>query len=152
MEVEMYLKDNEIRATKGRIIIVRILDESENSVTAEYIHEKCKEYGEKVDLSTVYRTLDLFCDKGIVKRFPIDHGKYKYVFKDKWHKHILKCDCCNREVEIDCPMVQIEEIIKNKTGFTLIEEEIKIRCICEECRKNKKNTIDKISKWDTIQK
>lgn len=152
MNVELYLKENKIRTTKSRRIIVQILEESENAVTAEYIYQRCKEYGEKLDLSTVYRTLDLFSEKEIVNKFPIDKGKYNYIFKDKWHKHILKCDCCNKEVEIDCPMLQIEEIIKNRTGFTLIEEEIKLRCICEECRKNKKNTMDKISKWNTIKK
>ncbi|MCY6484537.1 Fur family transcriptional regulator [Clostridium aestuarii] len=138
MEIVLYFKENNIRKTKSRIIILNILQNSNKSVTAEYIFDKCKETGEKVDLSTVYRTLDLFQQKNILNKFDVGNGKYNYILKDKCHKHIIKCELCNKEIEIDCPMMQVEEIIRNKTGFTFIEKEIKLKCVCKQCRENKK--------------
>ncbi|KEH99056.1 Fur family transcriptional regulator [Clostridium botulinum] len=139
MNIEKYLKENNIRSTRGRKSILKILIESEEPLDAEYIYDKCRQNKEKVDLSTVYRTLELLEQKDVINKFPLDDGRYNYILKCKWHKHTIKCDFCNKEVEIDCPMIQIKEIIKNKTGFTLLDEEFKFRCVCEECKKDNKN-------------
>ncbi|MCY6370960.1 Fur family transcriptional regulator [Clostridium ganghwense] len=153
MNIEMILKENNIRSTKNRIAIMKVLEESEASVTAEYIFEKCKEKGQKVDLSTVYRTFDLLEEKDILNKFDVGEGKYNYILKNKCHKHTIFCHLCHKEVQIDCPMIQVEEIIKSKTGFTFIEKEIKLRCICEECRMNQPlNERKEIEKWKVSKK
>jgi Fur family ferric uptake transcriptional regulator len=103
----------------------------------EYIFEHCKEAGKLIDLSTVYRTLDTFESKDLVNKFDLGDGKYNYLLKEKAHKHIIECSCCHKEQEIDCPMVQIEELIKNKTGYTTMQHELKIKGICEDCKKDK---------------
>ncbi|ABK60444.1 MULTISPECIES: Fur family transcriptional regulator [Clostridium] len=138
MDIQLYLKNNNIRSTKGRQSIIKILMDSVEPVGAEYIYNKCKKEGKKVDLSTVYRTLDMLEDKDILTKFPLEDGTYNYILKEKWHKHTIKCELCHKEVEIDCPMIQLKEIIKNKTGFTVIDEQVKFQCLCDECNKNNK--------------
>jgi Fe2+ or Zn2+ uptake regulation protein len=137
MELEVYLKKCGIKVTKGRLNILQILLNSEDAVSVDYIYEECQNKGLAIDLSTVYRTMDMLESNNIVDKFNLGEGKFNYRIKKEVHKHTLECSLCHKEVEIDCPMVQIEQIIKNRTGFTLMEHDLKIKGICEDCKKHK---------------
>jgi Fe2+ or Zn2+ uptake regulation protein len=137
LEIEQYLRECGIKVTKGRVNILDILCTKNTVINAECIFEECKKRGINVDLSTVYRSLELFEAKDIIRKFDLGRGKYNYMLKQEDHKHILECKLCHKEVEIDCPMQQIKELIKDKTGFVFVDDEldIKLEGICEECGK-----------------
>lgn len=137
MDEKDCLKNNNINITKGRLAILRAMDKNPTAVSAELLLNECEDMGIKIDLSTIYRNLELLEEKGIIEKFDLGYGKYNFILRkdDHRHKHILKCEMCKKLVEIDCPMLQIEEIIKDKTGFTLVNHELKINGICKECRK-----------------
>jgi len=137
MGADKFLRGFGIKITKARIEIFNILENSSSSVDAENIFRICKEKKIKIDFSTVYRTLDLFECKGIIEKFDLGNSKYSYILKKDEHKHLLQCKLCHKEIEIECPMQQVEELIRNKTGFSSIEHELKIEGICEECKSNK---------------
>ena len=134
MDIKKYLKEKNIKITRGRVFIIDVLEKSEAAVSAEYIFEKCRKDGGEINLSTVYRNLELLEIKGILEKFDLGNGRYNYIIKGISHNHTLQCELCHKSVEIDCPMVQIQEIIKNKTGFTLLEHDLKLRGICNDCR------------------
>lgn len=138
MDVKLYLKDKNIKITKGRVCILNILMDIEGAQSADYIYEKCIEKGELIDLSTVYRTLELLEEKNIIDKFDLGDGRYNFILKENPHKHILQCEMCHKKIEIDCPMQQIQEIIKSKTGFTLLEHDLQLKGVCDECNKRKK--------------
>lgn len=133
------LKSKNIKCTNARIYILKLLMNSENSVSAYDIQKYFLDKNLNVDLSTIYRNLELFYENNIVNKFDMGDGKYNYSFRYDEHKHILKCKLCNKEVEIDCPMFPIKELVKDKTGFVLLEEDIKFNGICEKCIKKTKN-------------
>lgn len=142
--IEEYLRKYNMKVTKPRINILEIFLHSDNVITAQDIFNQCKLKSVNIDLSTIYRSLDLFEDKKIIKKFDLGLNKSTYAIIRKKHKHIVQCKLCHKEVEIDCPMQEIEEIVKNKTGFVLSDEKLdfKLDGICEECRNKllKKNT------------
>lgn len=137
MEFEKFLRGFDIKVTQARISILKILDSSSISINAEKIFQTCRDNGMKMDFSTVYRTLDMFECKGIIEKFDLGNSKYSYILKREDHKHLLQCKLCHKEIEIECPMQQVEELIKNRTGFSSIEHQLKIEGICEECESNK---------------
>lgn len=137
MKIEDLLREHSIKVTKPRIGILEILINNEDAVSVDYIYELCIKKGVAVDLSTVYRTMDILENNEIVDKINLGEGKYNFKLKKDVHKHTLECSLCHKEVEIECPMVQIEQIIKNKTGFTLMEHELRIKGICEACKKQK---------------
>ena len=51
---------------------------------------------------------------------------------------ILKNIFGNKEIEVPCPMQQIEELLRNQTGFKVKEHNLTLKGICEECINNKK--------------
>ncbi|MHC1684821.1 MAG: Fur family transcriptional regulator [Clostridiaceae bacterium] len=133
MGLKEVLNNKGIRATKGRIQILEILSENNKIETADSLFEKMNKENYCIDLSTVYRTLEIFNENGLVDKFDIGDGKYNYKLKENSHKHTIKCCNCSKEIQIDCPMYAIEELIRNKTGFTLVEHELNVKAICEKC-------------------
>ncbi|MGL4851018.1 MAG: Fur family transcriptional regulator [Clostridium sp.] len=136
MDINEILKINDLKVTKGRSEILEIFSlDKEKSISAEEIFNILKERGKNVNLSTVYRTIDIFLDKSILDKFILETGVGVYKLHKKTHKHVLECDVCHKEVELPCPLKQIEEIVKEKTGFTLTEHSLKMKGVCDNCKK-----------------
>ena len=136
MSWEIYFRENGIRVTAGRISILNIIEASEKGLSAENIYDECKKQNNNLNLSTVYRTLELLEEKDVIKKISID-GPSLYILKREKHKHILECDVCHKCVEIPCPMEEIEEAIKAKVGFSLTQHKLELNGICDQCKKNK---------------
>lgn len=129
------LKRNDIKVTIARKMIIGIMSNSESALSAEQIYNDCIKDDNSVNLSTVYRTLDLLDEKNLVDKFDLGDGKYNYILKRDSHKHIIQCSICDAKIEVECPMKQVEELIRSKTGFTMIEHALSMKWICEECKK-----------------
>lgn len=136
MQNEELLKKYNMKITKARLTILQIFRQSTNSISAEEIYDLCKSNQEGINLSTVYRTLDLFVTKEIISKFNLGQGKDVYKLKKESHRHVLECSVCNEEIEIPCPMVQIEESLQNEMGFTLTEHSLKLKGVCSKCNNN----------------
>lgn len=139
MSFEEILKNNNLKVTKGRKIILEILKEANKSLGAEVILKECKEKGVTINLSTVYRALEMFEQRGMVDKFIGNDGISSYKLKGKEHKHMLQCSVCHKQVEVPCPMKQVEEIVETETGFRLTEHNLIMKGVCEQCRHNGKS-------------
>lgn len=132
MDIRELFKKKNIKTTRARILIYGTLLNNEEAINAENIYRFIKDQ-EDVNLSTVYRTLELFENKELIDKLYLGEGKAAYKIKKNLHNHKLECSLCHKEVEIPCPMNQIEEILKEKTGFRLTEHQLKLKGICENC-------------------
>jgi Fe2+ or Zn2+ uptake regulation protein len=137
MNVISYLKENKIKITKARKNILEIILCSKEAINAKLIYALLEKDDMKIDLSTVYRTLELLESKKILNKFDLGNNMYNYSLNINGHKHIIKCELCHKELIIDCPIPQIEEQIKAKTGITLTESHVYLKGICKECEKYK---------------
>ncbi|WP_163194134.1 Fur family transcriptional regulator [Clostridium thermarum] len=129
------LKSKKLKITLARKVIFEILNDADAALSAEYIYDKCVERDNSINLSTVYRTLEVFQETGIVEKFDLGDRRYSYSIKEEHHKHTIECSLCHKFIELDCPVKMLEEIIKTKTGFTMMEHELHIKGICEKCKK-----------------
>jgi len=134
MDVISYLKENNIRITKARKSILEIILRSSEAINANLIYELLDKDDIKIDLSTIYRTLDLLENKNILNKFDLGNNMYNYTINNNAHKHIIECDLCHKRMVIDCPIPQIEEQIKAKTGITLTESHVILKGVCRECK------------------
>ena len=134
MNIISYLKENNIKVTEARKSILEIILCSKEAINANLIYAQLKQRDIKIDLSTVYRTLDLLEGKEILNKFDLGNNMYNYSINKNAHKHIIECDLCHKEIVIDCPIPMIEEQIKAKTGITLTESHVHLKGICRECK------------------
>ncbi|MBZ9606885.1 transcriptional repressor [Clostridium estertheticum] len=135
MNIISYLKENNIKVTNARKSILEIIICSKDAINANLIYALLKKENIKIDLSTVYRTLDLLEGKKILNKFDLGNNMYNYTINNNSHKHVIECDLCHKKMVIDCPIPQIEEQIKAKTGITLTESHVYLKGICKECKK-----------------
>lgn len=134
MQPKELLKEKRIKITKGRVEILNILKNSESSLSAEKIYQIYRYNNININLSTVYRTLDLFEENEIIEKITLNDGVFSYKLRGKTHRHHLECDICHKEVEIPCPMLQIEELVQNSTGFTLTDHDLVMKGVCSDCK------------------
>ncbi|HHV29027.1 Fur family transcriptional regulator [Acetivibrio mesophilus] len=122
--------------TKSRKAVIEVLESAENSLSAEDIFLCIKEQGSSVNLSTVYRTLDLMESKSLVNKIIMGDGKARYELTVDGHRHHLVCTNCHKSVPIDfCPLEKMEKDIGKTNDFDITGHKLEIYGICPECKK-----------------
>lgn len=118
--------------------IIDTVFSTEEHFTAEQLLEWSRERDRSVSRATVYRTLPLLTESGLVRE--MDFGKdYKYYdpnyAEHPNHNHII-CQDCDRIVEFESEkMEKLEDEITHNLGFSLKTQRIQINANCEELKK-----------------
>lgn len=131
------LTEKGCKNTKSRRVVILVLEKAGNPLTVEDIFFSTKEFGASVNLSTVYRVLDLMERKGLVNKTLMGDGKARYELTGDGHRHHLICTNCHRMVPIDvCPLEKIEEDVVKKTNFDITGHKLELYGVCPDCKKN----------------
>lgn len=133
------------RLTNPRALVMSILRQTNEHLSAEDIYRKALGMDPSVGLTTVYRTLDLFYQIGVVQKFDIGDGKTRYELTNnplkKDHHHHLICQRCksiidytdfmNEELEF---MKKTENALSARYQFDISHHIIHFYGICSQCR------------------
>lgn len=95
-----------IKKTRQRVLVLEALAACELPVTAQELLSRLEQRGESVWLSTLYRVLDTFTERGVVLKTPVpDSGMAVYELRDEEHRHYAVCVQCHRVIRLDgCPL------------------------------------------------
>ena len=128
-----------VKSTKHRYAILELLEHSEYPLTVDEIFLSLKEKTDSINLSTVYRTLETFTSKNIViKTNRVDDGKSRYELNHHQHKHHLFCVSCHKMIAIEeCPIGELQQIIKSKIDFDVTGHNLEIYGYCHNCKEIK---------------
>lgn len=129
-----------MKKTRTRKEVFKILEKSHSGLSAQEIFNLVEK--ENVNLSTIYRTLALFEKEGLVRKevSPFtNEAKFQLVHEHHdEHGHILECIKCHKQIDLDyCPFEDVNEEIKNKTGFELVDENHVLYGVCKDCKSSK---------------
>src|SRR3982750_2613104 len=79
-----------MRMTEQRRVIARVLAGSEDHPDVEELYRRCAAVDDRISISTVYRTVKLFEDAGIIERHDFQHGRARYEqMPDNHHDHLI---------------------------------------------------------------
>ncbi|MBN1400812.1 MAG: transcriptional repressor, partial [Anaerolineae bacterium] len=123
------------RLTAQRRLILRALEEGGGHVDADALYMRVKARDPDISLATVYRTLALLKELGLVEehRLGEDHGHYETV-RDEPHYHFT-CLRCGQVIEFDAPLVaQIERELSAREGLRIVSTHLHISGTCARCR------------------
>ncbi len=134
MNTKETLKRYQIKITKPRLAIYEILQEESHGIDADVVYQKCLDRGLSLNLSTVYRTLDVLEAKNLLIKYDLGESKYHFSLVRHGHHHIVECEKCHKVINLDCPMKQIEDLITKDTGFKLTEHHLEFKGICKDCQ------------------
>ncbi len=126
-----------LKRTKQREIVLSILENSEKPLSAADI---CSRMGNSKDmawLSTVYRILEIFLQKGIVIKTNIMNNEMAvYELNRSRHKHYAVCINCHKIITMDnCPMEQFIPKLDDK-DFHVMGHNLEIYGYCKDCKPN----------------
>jgi len=132
------LKENNLKNTPSRELILNVIKKNTLPITAEDVYQIVNKKN-NVNLSTVYRTLNTLCNKGVIMKQMMHDKKTYYQLTGHNHKHILVCEICGSKTPIeDCPMHHLEDKIEKETGFKIKGHNLEILGICKSCQQKLK--------------
>lgn len=130
------------KLTTQRRVVYEILVEQENShLCPEEIFEFVKNKYPEIGLATIYRTLQLFEEIGIVYKINFNDGCYRYELnaqnKDEKHRHHhLICKKCGKIIEVKEDLLNsLEEVIEKQYDFEIHNHSLKFTGVCSQCKK-----------------
>lgn len=120
--------------TKQRCIILRVVRESTEHLTAEEIFRRAKGELPSLALGTVYRNLNLMCAGGEVRRLSVPGQPDFFDCNPDLHEHAY-CPRCGKLFDLRIP--GLEPLLRRSCG-ELISYQLSVQYLCADCR-NKKN-------------
>ena len=95
------LSEQGYRLTPQRMMVLSAIENSDNHISAEEIYAQVVDKYSHVNISTVYRTLELLKRLGLVTETDLGGGRVRYHPADKGHHHHLVCQECGRIIDLD---------------------------------------------------
>ena len=124
------------RNTRQRGAVAALLTEVDGFHSAQELHAMLRARGERVGLTTVYRTLQALADTGEVDVMRPPGGEHLYRLCSEGHHHHLVCRSCGRAEEVLRPTVEAWAAkIAPEHGFTDVSHTLEIFGTCAQCHR-----------------
>ncbi len=134
-ETEVTLRGLGYRLTPQRLMIVEAVRNSDEHVFADDIYQSVRQRYPHINISTVYRTLELLSEIGLVTVTDLGEGKVCYHWAEKGRHHHLVCQSCGKLLGLDDSVLDsLEETLFNRYGFRAKLSHLAIFGLCKECR------------------
>jgi Fur family transcriptional regulator, ferric uptake regulator len=129
------LRQQGVRITPQREMILDALAHSSGHMTAEEIYDQVKEHTQVINIATVYRTLDLLVEAGLANRANLWDGKLIYATCQHGpHLHLV-CRSCGTTVDADSSLLStFVEQVKEQFQFMADWQHISLQGTCLACQ------------------
>jgi Fur family transcriptional regulator, ferric uptake regulator len=134
-DVGSRLRERGMRWTPQRRLLLRVLERTDGHVTATELIERCRAEDPETTPSTVYRTLDVLEDLGLVRHAHGIDGREEYhVLPEREHGH-LRCTGCGGSWEIEADeAASLVASLHGDRGFTVDLSHLTVVGTCAGCR------------------
>ena len=124
------------RLTPQRVMILSAIEDSDDHISAEEIHAQIIAKYPQVNISTVYRTLELLKGLGMVTETDLGGGRVRYHSADKGHHHHLVCEKCGAIIDIDeSTLARLQDVLLYRYNFSARLSHLAILGRCVDCNK-----------------
>ena len=131
-----YLTDNNLKMTPQRRLILDTLMKQNDHLSSEELYAKVKKRDKSVGQATVYRTLKLLNDSGLIEPLDFADGvtRYEMSYGEDHHDHLI-CERCGKNIEIlDEVIEQRQEELAKEHGFSLRRHKMYLYGVCDDCQ------------------
>ncbi|MBN1644208.1 MAG: transcriptional repressor [Dehalococcoidales bacterium] len=123
------------RMTPQRLMIVEAVENSTDHISADEIYSRVRAKYPNVNVSTVYRTLELLEQLGLVTRTDLGGGRVVYHPIAKGHHHHLVCKECGAIIDLDESVLSgLKESLLRQYQFVADLRHLGIQGVCVNCR------------------
>ena len=133
ISLEKTCQDRGLRLTEQRKVIVRLLEETffdtKFHPDVDEIYNRAIKIDKKISVATVYRTVKLLEENGIIDKHEFKAGKARYeVSTENHHDHLIDINSGEIIEFVDDDIEKLKKKIANKHGFELIDHRLELYC------------------------
>jgi Fur family transcriptional regulator, ferric uptake regulator len=131
-----YLRDHHQPVTRQRDLVAQVVFLSPDHLSVDGIRRELRRQGEPVGLATVYRTLELLVESGLVRAHEFGEGfkRYEAVNAQAGHEHLI-CERCGRVVEFANERLErMLPVLADEHGFQHRRHRVEVYGVCRGCR------------------
>ena len=114
-----------VKLTEQRRIIAKIMSESSDHPDVDELYRRVSKIDPKISIATVYRTVKLFEEAGILTKHDFKTGKARYELNDD-HNHLIDIKTGEIIEFVDDEINKLQEKIADKYGYTLVDHKLEL--------------------------
>jgi Fur family ferric uptake transcriptional regulator len=127
--------------TSQRKLLLDLIKKAGGHISAKELYRRASRRNESISLATVYRTLRLFKELGLVEERRLGQVYCRYEMKDSAEHQHLVCRSCGKVIEFESPLFrQLAEELERDYSFILKKIEVNLEGYCPECAKDASDT------------
>lgn len=127
IDIEALCAERGLRITEQRRVIAQVLSESDDHPDVEKLHERAVARDPRISIATVYRTVRLFEESGIIERHDFRDGRSRYeTVPEEHHDHLIDLKT-GVVIEFHSPEIEaLQERIAREHGFRLVDHRLEL--------------------------
>jgi Fur family ferric uptake transcriptional regulator len=127
IDIEALCAEKGLRITEQRRTIARIISESEDHPDVETLHERASAVDPNISIATVYRTVRLFEEAGILERHEFGKGRSRYeAVTDEHHDHLIDVETGKVLEFHDLELEELKRRVAERLGFRLVDHRLEL--------------------------
>jgi len=128
------LSEQGYRGTPQRVMILSGIEDSNRHISAEEIYAQVTVKYPRVNISTVYRTLELLKRLGLIYEIDLGEGRVRYHSESKGHHHHLVCRKCGAIIDVgESVLFPLQAVLLQAFNFSAELRHMAIFGLCENC-------------------
>jgi Fur family ferric uptake transcriptional regulator len=135
--IQKGLRETGRRMTRTRKAVLALLERTHEPLSASEIFAKLQQDQVAIDLVTVYRTVNVLKELGLVLQVDLfQEGQFRYELKEgRKHHHHIRCQICGQIVDLLlCPLKKLTKLIEEQTQFVVDDHTLEFTGFCPQCQ------------------
>jgi len=127
IDIEALCAERGLRITEQRRVIARVLSEAEDHPDVEHVHQRAAAIDPRISIATVYRTVRLFEEAGILDRHDFGDGRARYeAAPEAHHDHLIDVESGKVIEFVDPELEALQRQIAEKLGYRLVDHRMEL--------------------------
>ena len=131
-----HIQGHQLKLTRQRQIILDTFLDMPHHVSAEELYEASVKKNAAIGLATIYRTLHLLCQSGLVqgREFGDGQTRYEVVYNHNHHDHLV-CTRCGKIIEFENMDIEfLQEEVAREHSFQINSHKLELYGYCQDCQ------------------
>jgi len=127
IDLEALCAERGLRITDQRRVIAKVLSESQDHPDVEKLHERAAAIDPRISIATVYRTVRLFEEAGILDRHDFGDGRARYeAAPEAHHDHLIDVETGKVVEFVDPELEALQKLIAERLGYRLVDHRMEL--------------------------
>ena len=135
-KVVAILRQHSYKLTPQRRVVIQTIISNQDHLTPTAIYEKVHQHYPNIGLVTIYRTLEILVELGLICELHAGGSCHSYTISARGHHHHLICSKCGRVADFTgCELGEMQLSLSEETGFRIDSHLLEFIGLCQVCQK-----------------